>query len=79
MVTYSINWMGPVSTNWYEDRDIPFEMRETSGKVLPKVEYKHFLESDSGGRVDINDRDYEKYYGRYPEQGAIPSRIEFEL
>ena len=33
MVTYSINWMGPVSTRWYEERNIPFETRETCGRI----------------------------------------------
>lgn len=53
MVSYSTNWMGPVATRWYEDRNIPFVMKETSGKILPKREYKEFLESYSGGRIDI--------------------------
>ena len=52
MISYSTNWMGPIATRWYEERDIPFEIRETSGKILPKTEYKHFLESYSCGRID---------------------------
>tara|TARA_R110000782_G_scaffold221607_1_gene308811 strand:+ start:261 stop:593 length:333 start_codon:yes stop_codon:yes gene_type:complete len=45
--------MGPISTKWYEDRDIPFVMKRTSGKHLPAVDYKEYLESYSGGRIDI--------------------------
>lgn len=45
--------MGPIATRWYEERNIPFVMKETSGKILPKREYKEFLESYSGGRIDI--------------------------
>jgi len=74
MVTYSINWMGPVSTKWYEDRDIPFEMRETSGEILPKVEYKHFLESYSCGRIDIYGLDYDKYYAGRDEYSLAPMK-----
>jgi len=74
MVTYSTNWMGPVSTQWYEDRNIPFEMRETSGKLLPKVEYKHFLESYSCGRIDIYGLDYDKYYAGRDEYGLAPMK-----
>ena len=74
MVTYSINWMGPVSTRWYEERNIPFEMRETSGKLLPKVEYKHFLESYSCGRIDIRGLDEERYYCGQHEYGLAPMK-----
>lgn len=71
--TYSVNWMGPVSTRWYEDRNIPFVMKETSGKHLPKFEYKEFLESYSCGRIDIRG-DTESPHG--DEYSVAPMRTE---
>ena len=44
MISYSTNWMGPISTKWYEDRDIPFLMKKTSGKLFPAVEYKDYFQ-----------------------------------
>jgi len=76
MITYSTNWMGPISTKWYEDRDIPFEIRETSGKILPKKEYKHFLENYSCGRIDIRGLDEEENYGGWGEYSVAPMRTE---
>ena len=71
--TYSVNWMGPVATSWYEKRDIPFVVKETSGKHLPKIEYKDYLESYSGGRIDIRG-DTESPWG--DEYGVAPMRTE---
>ena len=70
MINYSTNWMGPIATRWYEDRNIPFEIRETSGKILPKTEYKHFLESYSCGRIDIYGLDEDEYWGGKSEYGV---------
>ena len=76
MINYSTNWMGPVSTRWYEDRDIPFEWRETSGKILPKVKYKHFLEDYSCGRIDIYGLHEDAYWCGKSEYGVAPMRTE---
>ena len=76
MISYSTNWMGPISTRWYEDRDIPFEIRETAGILLPKTEYKYFLESYSCGRIDIRGLDEEENYGGWGEYGVAPMRTE---
>ena len=76
MISYSTNWMGPVATRWYEERNIPFEIRETCGKLLPKTEYKHFLESYSCGRIDIYGLDEEEYWGGKHEYGLAPMRTE---
>ena len=76
MITYSTNWMGPVATRWYEERDIPFEIRETSGKILPKTEYKHFLESYSCGRIDIYGLDEQEYYAGKNEYSLSVMRTE---
>lgn len=71
-IQYSTNWMGPISTRWYENINAPYEMRETSGEILPKVEYKHFLESYSGGRIDIYGLDQEEYWGGKHEYNLPP-------
>ena len=76
MINYSTNWMGPVSTRWYEDNNIPFEWRETSGKILPKVKYKHFLESYSAGRIDIYGLDEGEHWGGKSEYGVAPMLTE---
>ena len=76
MITYSTNWMGPIATRWYEDRNIPFEIRETSGKILPKTEYKHFLESYSCGRIDIYGLDESEHWGGKSEYSVAPMRTE---
>ena len=68
--------MGPVSTRWYEERDIPFEIRETSGKLFPKTEYKHFLESYSCGRIDIYGLDESEHWGGKSEYGVAPMLTE---
>ena len=76
MISYSTNWMGPISTKWYDDRDIPFVMKKTSGKHLPAVEYKQFLESYSCGRIDIYGLDKQEYYAGKDEYGVAPMRSE---
>lgn len=76
MITYSTNWMGPVATRWYEERNIPFVMKKTSGKLLPAVEYKDYLESYSCGRIDIYGLDEEEYWCGKHEYGLAPMRTE---
>ena len=54
MISYSTNWMWPISNKWYEDRNIPL------------VDYREYLESYSGGRIDIRgvpDDLYGREYG----------------
>jgi hypothetical protein len=68
--------MGPVSTRWYEERDIPFEIRETAGILLPKTEYKHFLESYSCGRIDIDGLDEDEYWCGKSEYSVAPMLTE---
>ena len=76
MISYSTNWMGPISTRWYEDRNIPFEIRETAGKILPKTEYKYFLESYSCGRIDIYGLDESEHWCGRSEYSVSPMRTE---
>ena len=77
MISYSTNWMGPISTNWYEDRDIPFVMEKTlNSSNTAYIEYKHYLESYSCGRIDIYGLDEEEYYAGKNEYGVSPMRTE---
>lgn len=69
MITYSTNWMGPVSTKWYEDNEIPYVLKKTSGKVLPVTEYKEYTESYYGGRIDIYGLSEEDHWGGRSEYG----------
>jgi len=52
-ISYSTNWMGPVSTRWYEENNIPYVLKTTSGIFGPAIEYKYFTESYSCERIDI--------------------------
>ena len=76
MISYSTNWMGPVNTKWYEDRDIPYVLKTTSGRFGPAKEYKDFTESYSCGRIDIRGLDEEEYYCGQHEYGVSPMRTE---
>ena len=53
--------MGPVSTRWYEENNIPYVLKKTLGKILPQIEYKDFT-SYSCGRIDIRGLDEEDGY-----------------
>lgn len=54
-VTYSTNWMGPVSMSWYKERGLLEE-----GSVEPTTYY-------SAGRIDIRGLDEEKYWSGWSE------------
>lgn len=68
MVNYSTNWMGPVSTRWYEDRNIPYTLKKTSGGV----EYKEFKVQYACGRIDIYGLQRDEYYEGRSEYGVSP-------
>ena len=76
MITYSTNWMGPVATRWYEENNIPYVLKTTSGKFGPVKEYKDFTESYSCGRIDIRGLGEEEYYCGQSEYGVAPMRTE---
>ena len=76
MVHYSTNWMGPVATRWYEDNDIPYVLKKTSGKTLPVFEYKDFAESYSCGRIDIYGLDESEYWGGKSEYSVPVMKTE---
>lgn len=54
-VTYSTNWMGPISLSWYKERGLLEE-----GSVEPTTYY-------SAGRIDIRGLDEEKYWSGWSE------------
>tara|TARA_R100000541_G_scaffold58996_2_gene71369 strand:+ start:4330 stop:4698 length:369 start_codon:yes stop_codon:yes gene_type:complete len=76
MIHYSTNWMGPIATRWYEERNIPYVLKKTSGKILPAVEYKDFTESYSCGRIDIYGLDESEYWGGKSEYGVPVMKTE---
>lgn len=56
MVTYFLNWMGPVSHRWYEDNNIPYTEEEKFNRITGKVFQLRTYETEYGaGRVDIRD------------------------
>ena len=60
MITYSTNWMGPISLKWYRERGLLKE-----GSVEPTTYY-------SGGRIDIRgvpDEPWGLEYGVDPMHG----------
>jgi hypothetical protein len=76
MISYSVNWMGPVSIGWYEDNNVPYVLRTTDGTFGPPKEYKHFTESYSCGRIDIYGLDNEEYWGGKHEYSLGVMRTE---
>lgn len=75
MITYSTNWMGPVSNGWYDARQIPFVLKKAVWKGN-NYEYKEYLEEYSCGRIDIYGLDPEEYWGGKHEYGLAPMRTE---
>ncbi len=79
-VTYSTNFMGPVSTKWYSDRGL---IRKVS-KVLEEDQrfgdlkagdtwtYDEITTNYAGGRIDIRGLDPEKFYNGWGEYGVAP-------
>ena len=76
MIHYSTNWMGPITTRWYEEHNIPYVLKKTSGKVLPPVEYKDFTESYSCGRIDIYGLDESEHWGGKAEYSVPVMKTE---
>lgn len=73
MVTYSTNWMGPVSLTWYRERGLTKKVSKVleEGRVFyPKGlgpgdvwEYDEITTYYSAGRIDIRDSSKEGYDG----------------
>ena len=51
--SYSTNWMGPISTQWYDDRNLPYTTRTEQDRHGHYFDYKEYSVSYSCGRIDI--------------------------
>jgi len=86
MITYSTNWMGPVTMKWYRERGLTRKAtrvveedsvlvklgREKVGDVL---EYDEIITHYSAGRIDIRDDTKEGYDG-WNEYSVAPMHSE---
>jgi hypothetical protein len=73
MISYSSNWMGPVSTKWYEDRNIPFSIIKKVSKISGReYEHKVFKAHFSCGRIDVYGLPEDEYYAGMTEYGLLP-------
>lgn len=66
MVTYSTNWMGPISMSWFRDR----------GLTYTKGGFEAITTMYCGGRIDIRGLDEEYYYNGQSEYGLRPMHKE---
>lgn len=77
MISYSTNWMGPISMDWFRDRGLTREVDTevtheylaiqlgvNVGDVVPMEDVTEYW---SGGRVDIYGLDEVEYYGGMSE------------
>lgn len=51
MITYSTNWMGPASIDWFKNRGLTKVVTKTFGSET--LTYDEITENYSGGRIDI--------------------------
>lgn len=73
MVTYSTNFMGPISTQWYANRGLTRKVKKTITSQLvsdkfnldigDEYETDEVTEYYAGGRIDIRDDSKEGYDG----------------
>lgn len=63
MIAYFLNWMGPISTNWYVDRGLYNQTGTRYSKYLNMdiPVYEKSIEL-ACGRVDVSGLDPEEYY-----------------
>ena len=80
MIHYSTNWMGPVSMNWYRERNLTVSktvVQEEDSKITSRkkgdiYEVEEITEHWAGGRIDIRgvpDEPYGLEYGLAPMHG----------
>lgn len=77
MISYSTNMMGPISLDWFRDRDLIEEIdvvvkndiqaRVYRASVGDTVTGQRITESWCGGRIDIYGLDETEYYGGMSE------------
>jgi hypothetical protein len=83
MVHYNINWMGPVSMDWFRERGLTHEVSEvleedqTFGdlKAGDTWTYEEITTYYCAGRIDIRDSSKEGYDG-WDEYGLSPMHVE---
>ena len=57
-ITYFLNWMGPISSGWYEDNKIPYKEVTKENRLLGKtITIKEYKTHYSCGRVDVHGSD----------------------
>ena len=68
MISYSTNWMGPISMQWFRDRGLTRKNEPRWSEILQQtIEPEEVTQQWSGGRIDI--------YGTenaYPEEIGLP-------
>lgn len=54
-LSFFLNWMGVVSTKWYDDYNIPYTLETRYSKLLGKeVTLKHYHKYYCCGRIDVS-------------------------
>ncbi len=84
MVTYSTNWMGPVSMKWYSDRGLTRKVSEVLEedqkfgdlKAGDTWTYDEITTNYNCGRIDIRGLDPEKFYSGCDEYSLSPMHRE---
>ena len=84
MVTYSTNWMGPVSMKWYSDRGLTRKVSEVLEqdqkfgdlKAGDTWTYDEITTNYNCGRIDIYGLDEEKFYSGCDEYSLSPMHRE---
>lgn len=79
MISYSTNWMGPISLDWFRDRGLTQmvdvevtdehmanRLNVNMGDTVPMEDVTEYW---SGGRIDIYGLDETEYYGGRSEYG----------
>jgi hypothetical protein len=76
MITYSTNFMGPISMDWYRQRGLTRKATvvvEEGSLLASKYDVGHVLEYDEitthygGGRIDIRGLDTSEFYNGWGE------------
>ena len=80
MITYSTNWMGPISLDWFRKRGLTQEVsvvleedqRFGDLKAGDTWTYAEITTHYAGGRIDIRGLDPEKYWNGWDEYSLSP-------
>ena len=82
MISYSTNYMGPISLDWFRERGLTHFITETvESEMISKIKdlpigatyeietvHTHY----AGGRIDIRGLDEEEYYNGWDEYAVAP-------